>query len=286
VIDGYKASPAPFSAGDDTRYVNILISDGQTSEGSRSVQAPLEAMASAGIDTYVIGFGTNADLDEAQLNQYAGWGQTGNAIIVDPGAAGGASALADAIEDVVLELGVDACCVLNECAVEDEPADPASVCGNGILEGEEVCDDGADNATYGHCGGRCDGLHLYCGDLRTDGPEECDDANTDESDRCTSACKLTSDDDDGGVDELTGGVGGTFAPPTGGTSGAGGFAGPGVRPARPDAGTTADAGTVTADDSGCSCSTPGPARNRPHALVLVLALVATRLRRRQRERSM
>jgi hypothetical protein len=198
VIDGYKASPAPFSAGDDTRYVNILISDGQTSEGGSSVQAPLEAMAAAGIDTHVIGFGTSADLDEAQLNQYAAWGQTSDAIIVDPGASGGASALADAIENVVLELGVDACCVLNECAVEP-----------------------------------------------------------------------------------TGGVGGSFVPPTGGTAGAGGFAGTGVRPTRPDSGTTVDAGMVSPDDSGCDCSILGAHKRRqPSVLVFVFVfvLVAVRVR--------
>jgi MYXO-CTERM domain-containing protein len=287
VIDGYKSSPAPFSAGDDTRYVNILISDGQTSEGSSSVQAPLEAMAADGIATYVIGFGTSADLDEAQLDQYAAWGQTGSAIIVDPGASGGASALADAIEDVVLELGVDACCVLNECAVEEEPADPQPVCGNGVIEGEEVCDDGAENASYGHCGGRCDGPHLYCGDSRVDGPEECDDANTIESDQCTSRCTSTGDDD-GGADESTGGVGGMFVPEAGGAGGAGGFAGgfagSGVRPQRPDAGTMVDAGTTAANDSGCGCSAPGGASKRPQLLALLLAfvVVAARLRRRGR----
>lgn len=284
VIDGYKAAPEPFSAGADTRYVNILISDGETSDGSSDVQAPLEAMAAAGIDTYVIGFGTSGDLNEAQLDQYAAWGQTGGAIIVDPSSAGGASALADAIENVVLEIGVDACCVLNQCALEDEPADPAAVCGNGVVEPGETCDDGADNATYGHCGGRCDGPHLYCGDLRRDGPEACDDGNTDESDACSSRCTLTSDDD-GGVEESTGGVagvGGIVAPPTGGASGIGGTGG--IRPPRPDAGSTIDGGTEPAStDSGCSCSIPGaPSKRTPPFSLVYVALavfVAVRVRR-------
>lgn len=276
VIDGYRAAPEPFSADADTRYVNILISDGQTSEGSSDVQAPLAAMAAAGIDTYVIGFGSAADLDEAQLDQYAAWGQTGDAIIVDPSASGGASGLADAIENVVLEIGVDACCVLNECAVEDEPADPEPVCGNGIVEGEEVCDDGADNATYGHCGGRCDGPHLYCGDTRFDPPEECDDGNTDEADGCSSSCRRT-DDDDGGLDEGTGGTGG-FMPPTMPTGGLGGTGG--IRPPRPDPGMP-DAGNAPTSDSGCDCSIPGHADGPRASLAALLTLALLRLRRRR-----
>jgi hypothetical protein len=286
VIDGYKAAPEPFSADADTRYVNILISDGQTSDGSADVQAPLEAMAAAGIDTYVIGFGTAADLDEAQLDQYAAWGQTSSAIIVDPSAAGGASGLANAIENVVLEIGVDACCVLNQCALEDEPADPATVCGNGVIEGEEVCDDGADNATYGHCGGRCDGPHLYCGDLRVDPPEECDDGMTGASGICSVTCERT-DDDDGGVEENNGGAGG-FVPPTNPMAGTGGgVAGVGSVMPRPDAGSTVDAGDAPVDSSsGCDCSVPrhtscSRSVTGLSALLAALAWMSSRAKRRK-----
>ena len=288
VIDGYKAAPEPFSTDAETRYVNILISDGQTSDGSADVQAPLEAMAAAGIDTYVIGFGTAADLDEAQLNQYAAWGQTSSAIIVDPNAAGGASGLANAIENVVLEIGVDACCVLNQCALDSEPADPATVCGNGIIEGEEVCDDGADNATYGYCGGRCDGPHLYCGDLRVDPPEECDDGMTGASGICSVTCERTDDDDDGGVEENSGGAGG-FVPPPNPIAGTGGGAGTGSVVPRPDAGSTIDAGSVLDDSSsGCDCSVPRTSRSsRPAAglgaLFAALAWLSSRVRRRKRQ---
>jgi MYXO-CTERM domain-containing protein len=278
VIDQYKAAPEPFSADDGTRYVNILISDGQTSEGSSDVQAPLEAMAAAGIDTYVIGFGTADDLNEAQLNQYAAWGRTGNAILVDPTTAAGASALADAIEGVVREIGVDACCVLNQCAIESEPADPSAVCGNGVVEGDEVCDDGADNATYDHCGARCDGPHLFCGDGRRDGPEECDDALVDQA-FCNDRCERI-DDEDGGVD----GSGGAFGitPPLGGSgggmAGSAGASGTRAPTPRPDAGSEPP---TTGDDSGCGCSVPGSARSSHRLLWAGLLLLSFAARRRR-----
>ena len=280
VIDQYKAAPAPFSADADTRYVNILISDGQTSEGGSSVQAPLEAMAAAGIDTYVIGFGSPDDLNEAQLNQYAAWGQTSNAILVDPTSAAGSGALADAIENVVLEIGVDACCVLNQCTAESEPADPAVVCGNGRVEGDEVCDDGDDNATYDHCGGRCDGPHLYCGDGRTDPPEECDDANTDERDVCSSSCERTSDEDGGDGSGGSGGVGGTIVPPP--LMPSGGAGGTGAIVPRPDAGASVDGGMSSSSSSGCGCSVPGSTGNGQRVGVLALLVLLGLLARRRR----
>jgi MYXO-CTERM domain-containing protein len=279
VIADYKTAPAPFHADDATRYVNILISDGQTSEGSSDVQAPLAAMAAEGIDTYVIGFGTSADLDEAQLNQYAAWGQTGSAIIVDPTSAGGATALADALEGVVREIELDACCVLNACGETPEPPDPEPVCGDGRVEGDEVCDDGRDNATYDHCGARCDGPHLYCGDSRRDGPERCDDGNEDDGDGC-SECQI--EDDDGGMMEgpSAGGLGGMQSSPSGG---AGGSAGAGVSvPPWRDAGSDSDAGEPKPNKAGCACSVPGPRSRAPRALWLAVMLAVSVIGRRRR----
>jgi hypothetical protein len=281
VIADYKASPAPFHADDATRYVNILISDGQTSEGSSDVQAPLAAMAAEGIDTYVIGFGSTAELDETQLDQYAAWGQTGSAIIVDPASAGGATALADAIEGVVRGIELDACCVLNACGETPEPADPAPVCGDGRLEGDEVCDDGRENATYDHCSAKCDGPHLFCGDSRRDGPETCDDGNDDDGDGCAE-CQLG--DDDGGTTQMpsAGGQGGMQALPSGGSGGA---AGTGVSVPRRDAGMESpDAGDGMKKDGGCACSAPGAKRSAlPLELMLALGWLS-RARRTRRAR--
>jgi len=52
-------------------------------------------------------------------------------------------------------------------------------CGNGVVEGTEICDDGEENGTYGHCGDLCttsDGF--YCGDGYLAGGEQCDCGNT------------------------------------------------------------------------------------------------------------
>jgi cysteine-rich repeat protein len=284
VIAGYKSDPTPFAADDGTRYVNILISDGQTSQGSSEVQPVLQGMAADGIDTYVIGFGSADELDEAQLQQYAGWGNTGSAILIDPSQPGGAAALADALEGVVREIDVDACCVLNECAGEPEPPDPRPLCGDGRVQGDEVCDDGELNAGYGFCAARCDGPHLICGDGRVDGPEQCDDGNQVAGDLCAPDCTLENDDD-AGPNDFTGSGGVPpvpHVPPP--TSGSGGV----IRvPLPPDAG--ADAGTARAegDDSGCDChavgaSASGSRWTGAHAAPLVLLLLFARVGRRKR----
>ncbi len=50
------------------------------------------------------------------------------------------------------------------------------ICGDGKLEGGEVCDDGVNDGTYGHCLPDCSGRGHYCGDASTEMPPEvCDD---------------------------------------------------------------------------------------------------------------
>ncbi len=282
VIADYKLNPAPFAAGEGTRYANILISDGQTSDGSSDVQPVLQAMAADGVDTYVIGFGTAAELDEVQLQQYAAWGNTGSAIIIDPSQPGGAAALADALEGVVREIDIDACCVLNECATVPEPPDPRPVCGDGRVEGAEVCDDGELNAGYGFCAARCDGPHLTCGDGRIDGPEACDDGNDVRGDGCAADCSLERDDD-GGADDFTGSGGVPpvpHEPPPGG--------GPSGRPVRAGAGSERDAGGAGAPggadgESGCGCYVAGRSSSPLPWPAMLLVGVASLWRVRRRK---
>jgi Mg-chelatase subunit ChlD len=283
VIADYKRDPAPFHVDDDTRFVNVLITDGQTSQGSSSVQNELEAMVGEGIDTYVIGFGSNNELDTAQLEQYATWGNTKSAIIVDPSDEGGAAALADALSGVVIGLGLDACCVLDDCAAQPEPADPRPVCGDGRIEGDEICDDGKDNATYGHCGGHCDGPHLYCGDGRTDGPEQCDNGKTksDAGARCDQNCMLEEEDDAGVEMEPASGTGGRAA--TGGGTGGRGSAGP--PPKRQRAPVTGDAGPDAGTgahnpSSDCGCHVVAGSRTT-HAAAWFMAAALVLWRRRR-----
>ena len=82
------------------------------------------------------------------------------------------------------------------CGIESEQE---PVCGNGILEGEEECDDKDDNglacqAGYGetcfYCSNSCAVIELegpYCGDGVINGGEECDDG-PEGSDTCTTEC--------------------------------------------------------------------------------------------------
>ena len=70
------------------------------------------------------------------------------------------------------------------------------ICGNGIIEGDEFCDDGTKNGTYGpsknekYCNTTCSGWAPYCGDnikQETYG-EECDDGNNINGDGCSAIC--------------------------------------------------------------------------------------------------
>ena len=79
-IDAYKMDPGPYNIDGDTTFVNILITDGATSGGSVDPEPILVAMATDGVDTYVIGFGTPADLNETQLDAYAVAGERSKAL--------------------------------------------------------------------------------------------------------------------------------------------------------------------------------------------------------------
>jgi cysteine-rich repeat protein len=271
VISDYQHDSAPFAANSGTRYLNVLITDGQTSDGSSDVQAALSSMVSAGIDTYVIGFGSDDELDSAQLEQYAIWGNTQHALLVDPSQPDSSAKLADSLASVVSGLGLDACCVLNDCAADPEPANPSPVCGDGRIEGDETCDDGPLNATYGHCGGRCMGLHLFCGDGRVDGPEQCDDGNQRSHDGCDPRCMKDVDDSDAGTMTDAADSGSRVGDVPQGTSAArAGASAP--RTAADSAGrgattqpSAADAGAQkpsAAAAHGCGCNLPGQAPAR------------------------
>ncbi|MFO0589233.1 MAG: DUF4215 domain-containing protein [Polyangiaceae bacterium] len=65
---------------------------------------------------------------------------------------------------------------------------PASFCGDGIQNAGEICDEGAQNGTYGHCKADCSGLGPRCGDGTVNGPEQCDDGNMVNTDACLNTC--------------------------------------------------------------------------------------------------
>ena len=71
------------------------------------------------------------------------------------------------------------------------------ICGNGTIEGPEICDDGPNNGRYAYnaadkfCNLTCDGWAPYCGDgiLQSGYGEECDDGNNVSGDGCDPVCK-------------------------------------------------------------------------------------------------
>ncbi|HJL14715.1 MAG TPA: DUF4215 domain-containing protein, partial [Sandaracinaceae bacterium LLY-WYZ-13_1] len=67
-----------------------------------------------------------------------------------------------------------------------------AMCGNGVTEAGEACDDGAANGSYGYCAADCSGPGPRCGDGTTNGPEACDDGNAVETDACLSSCVAAS----------------------------------------------------------------------------------------------
>lgn len=79
---------------------------------------------------------------------------------------------------------------------EGEPSVCTSLCGNGVRDPGETCDDAELNSDLWspqrHCNVDCSGTGAYCGDGLIDGDEECDDdrMNSDtEADACRSWCK-------------------------------------------------------------------------------------------------
>lgn len=69
---------------------------------------------------------------------------------------------------------------------------PAGVCGNGVVEGEEACDNGADNSDSTPDACRTDCTLPRCGDGVEDGPEACDDGNLVYGDGCSPGCVVES----------------------------------------------------------------------------------------------
>ncbi|MBO6940097.1 MAG: DUF4215 domain-containing protein [Deltaproteobacteria bacterium] len=62
------------------------------------------------------------------------------------------------------------------------------MCGNGVTEAGESCDDGAANGSYGACASDCSGPGPFCGDGTMNGPEGCDDGNMSNTDGCLNDC--------------------------------------------------------------------------------------------------
>ena len=75
-------------------------------------------------------------------------------------------------------------------------------CGDGLLQSNEACDDGQNDARYGGCASDCLAAASHCGDGVVDPSEACDDGVNDGSySGCNPDCTLASRCGDGLVDE-------------------------------------------------------------------------------------
>ena len=84
-------------------------------------------------------------------------------------------------------------------STETGAADP--VCGDGMVEGDEVCDDGVNDGAYGGCSDDCSALAAHCGDGEVSDDEACDDGVNDGSyGGCNDDCSLAAYCGDGSMD--------------------------------------------------------------------------------------
>lgn len=88
---------------------------------------------------------------------------------------------------------------------DTEEPDPTEgndpVCGDGEVEGDEVCDDGVNDGSYGGCAEDCSAEGPFCGDGDVTDDEACDDGVNDGSyGGCNDDCTVAAFCGDGSVD--------------------------------------------------------------------------------------
>lgn len=76
----------------------------------------------------------------------------------------------------------------DEGTADESTGAPAPTCGDAVIEGDEVCDDGELNGLYDQCSADCSGPGLRCGDGQVTDDEVCDDGNELDDDQCLSDC--------------------------------------------------------------------------------------------------
>jgi len=128
---------------------------------------------------YFIGFTSICDEDLDECTTLIDWVITHTCNILDCGA--------ECEEDSDCTEYCNGVCLSNcMCSYPFQP-----ICGNGLIEGNEVCDDGVNNGEYGYCNEDCTGLGPYCGDgFLDDLFEECDDGNLINWDGCSDICEI------------------------------------------------------------------------------------------------
>lgn len=76
----------------------------------------------------------------------------------------------------------------SETSPESSSGPAVAVCGDGQVEGDEICDDGINDGAYGGCAPDCTGLGPHCGDDVAQAVEDCDDGNSTNGDGCNNDC--------------------------------------------------------------------------------------------------
>jgi hypothetical protein len=69
--------------------------------------------------------------------------------------------------------------------------EPLPVCGDGVVEGDEVCDDGVNDGGYGGCNADCTAPGPFCGDGEANGEEPCDDGDDVDGNGCNVDCVVS-----------------------------------------------------------------------------------------------
>ncbi len=104
-------------------------------------------------------------------------------------------------------------------------------CGDGTVNGDEVCDDGVNDGSYDGCMPRCISLGPHCGDGVVNGSEACDDGNNDDRiGDCLGDCSEPAETATGGTGGGGTGGGGTGGGGSGGGGSGGGGTGGGGEP--------------------------------------------------------
>lgn len=75
-----------------------------------------------------------------------------------------------------------------DSTADGSTTDTGPVCGDGMVEGDEVCDDGVNDGSYGGCVADCSDLGPHCGDGVEQGDEVCDDGDEVNGDGCNVDC--------------------------------------------------------------------------------------------------
>ena len=143
-IAAYQANPpALYPLNENTRFINIHITDGVYNSTNQQVENALVGMYNQGVTTYTIGFGNLTQ--GGQLANMACWGSGGTGIPCQGGTypyfdANNQQDLEAALQTIIETIDFDPCCAFNDCEYVPEPStsqpDPVPG-GESISAGEE-----------------------------------------------------------------------------------------------------------------------------------------------------